>query len=171
MMPTTHYARGSFKPLASAVLALSLLLFSAAAVATLNPCLEGHHQLTIVVTTDAANVADGDDLWNDHHAYIKSSHKYVAGEPTPFIVAYSLSKGEERANPLDPGSSPTGRTSYVLNECYRASEDITLHWSKTSAEWDRFVEIIAWMQRPGTQVVTLHDGQVLNSLWQLNDLL
>lgn len=170
MMPAVRYARSSFS-LIYAVLALSLLLFSTTALATLNPCTEGHHQLTIVVTTNAENVADGDDLWDDHHAYIKSSHRFVAGKPAPFIVTYSLSKGVERENPLDPASNATGRTTYVLNECYRTSDDILLHWSKTSAEWDRFVEIIAWMQRPGTQVVTLHDGQVLNSLWQLNDLL
>lgn len=171
MTPIARYALNFPKPLASAVLALSLLLISVSALATLNPCIEGHHQLTIVVTTDAENVADGDELWDDHLAYIKSSHKYVGGKPIPFIVAYSLSKGEERFEPLDPSSGPTGRTTYVLNECYRTSDDITLHWSKTSTEWDRFVEIIAWMQRPGTQVVTLHDGLVRNSLWQLNDIL
>lgn len=171
MTPTARYARFFLSPLVSAVLALSLLLASASALATLNPCVEGYHQLTIVVTTDAENVADGDELWDDHHAYIRSSHKLVAGEPTPFIIAYSLTKGADRVNPLDPASGVTGRTTYVLNECYRTSDDILLHWSKTSAEWDRFVEIIAWMQRPGTQVVTLHDGLVRNSLWQLNDLL
>ncbi|WP_368563989.1 hypothetical protein [Pseudoxanthomonas sp. UTMC 1351] len=168
---TTRYARLVSSPLISAVLALSLLLVSASALATLNPCVEGYHQLTIVVTTNAENVVDGDDLWDDHHAYIKSSHRFVAGEPAPFVVTYSLTKGVERENPLDPASNVTGRTTYVLNECYRTSEDILLHWSKTSAEWDRFVEIIAWMQRPGTQVVTLHDGVVRNSLWQLGDIL
>lgn len=184
MVSILQYALRSSPSLTFIAVTLSGLLFAATALAgargtetfavasssslplvpPISPCKEDYHQLTIAVTTDAQNVADGDALWDSHLAYIKSSHR-------SFLVAYSLTKGEERSNPLDPGSPATGRTTYVLNECYRTSQDIALHWSKTSTEWTRFVEIIAWMQRPGTQVVTLHDGLVRNALWQLNDIL
>jgi hypothetical protein len=130
----------------------------------LSPCKEGHHQLTIVVTTDAQNVAIGDYLWDSHHEYIRDSHK-------SFLVSYGLTKGPELASPFNPASEPTGRTTYVLNECYRTSEDILAHWAKTDAEWEDFEAIIVWMQTPGTTVVTLHDGTVRNALWQLDDIL
>lgn len=123
-----------------------------------NPCFEDYRKLTIVVNTQQENVAEGDRLWDSHHRYMRRSHK-------EFLITYSLTSGPELANPLDPGSAPTGRTTYVLNECYKTSADILRHWEKTDAEWQDFDEIIAWMQLPGTQVVTLHDGLVRNSLW------
>lgn len=178
MFPSRLSSRFAWRLIAP--LALSALAFSAAALAgspditasnstsdshsasRLNPCKEGYHQLTIAVTTGPQNVADGDRLWDSHHAYIRRSHR-------PFLVAYSLSEGPELRNALDPTSAPTGNTTYVLNECYRTSADIIEHWAKTSTEWQDFGAIISWMQRPGTTVVTLHDGVVRNSLWQIGD--
>ncbi|WP_424888904.1 hypothetical protein [Streptomyces sp. XH2] len=128
-----------------------------------NACKQGSHKLTIVVTTDEANVADGDRLWDSHAAYMKSSHQAL-------LVTYGLAKGPERSDPLDPASAPTGRTTYALDECYRTSADIAEHWQKAAAEWPDFNAIVAWMRRPRTQVVTLHDGAVRNSLWQAGDV-
>lgn len=68
-------------------------------------------------------------------------------------------------------SIPHPKTPYVLNECYRTRDAILGHWLKTDAEWEDFEAIIEWMQRPGTTVVTLHDGVVRNSPWQLDDIL
>ncbi|MBP2406178.1 hypothetical protein [Streptomyces syringium] len=122
-------------------------------------CRQGDHKLTIVVTTDKANVADGDRLWDSHHVYMRSSHQ-------DFLITYALAKGPERSNPLDPASAATGRTTYALDECYRTGADIGKHWKKAAAEWKDFNALVTWMRRPHTQVVTLHDGTVRNSLWQ-----
>ncbi|MEH6373262.1 hypothetical protein V7793_02710 [Streptomyces sp. KLMMK] len=129
----------------------------------LNSCKQDDHKLTILVTTDEGNVADGDRLWKSHQAFMRSTHK-------DFLVAYNVAKGPERTNPLDPASAPTGRTTYALDECYRAGSDIGKHWQKAAAEWPDFNAIVAWMNRPRTQVVTLHDGVVRNSLWQPDDI-
>ncbi|MFJ4409029.1 hypothetical protein [Streptomyces sp. NPDC088910] len=123
-----------------------------------NPCTAQDHLLTIAVTTDAKNVAVGDRLWDSHARFVRSTHQ-------SFLVAYGLAKGPERADPLDPASALTGRTVYVLNECYRTSADISRHWKITSTRWPEFQAVLDWMHTPGTQVVTLHDGQVRNSLW------
>lgn len=124
----------------------------------LNPCKAGFHMLTIIVTTKEENVTDGNQIWDSHYAYMKDSHK-------GFLITYSLSEGPELKNPLDPLSDPTGKTMFVLNECYETSEDILKHWTKTAAEWPDFNALIDWMQRPGTKVVTLHDGLIRNSLF------
>ncbi|MGH0945299.1 hypothetical protein ACQVTS_30140 [Bacillus mycoides] len=125
----------------------------------LSPCKEGFHMLTIVVTTKKKNVADGNRLWDKHCAYMEASHK-------EFLITYSLSQGQELKNPLDPNSAPTGNTIFVLNECYKTSSDILKHWTKTATEWSDFNALIAWMKRPDTKVVTLHDGLIQNSLFQ-----
>lgn len=144
-------------PLAQGATAAEPSARSAVAAPPANPCEQGYHKLTIVVTTDERNVADGDRLWDSHRACMKRSHK-------AFLVTYALAKGPERADPLDPASAPTGRTVYALDECYRISADIGRHWKKAAAEWKDFHAIVAWMRRPHTQVVTLHDGTVRGSL-------
>ncbi|WP_200303314.1 hypothetical protein [Streptomyces adelaidensis] len=122
------------------------------------PCKAAYKQLTIMVTTEKRNVAEGDRLWDSHAGYIRASHRGL-------LVTYSLAKGPELSDPLDPASAPTGRVTYALTECYRTSADIQRHWRKTAAEWHDFNALVDWMKRPGTQVVTLHDGRVRNSLW------
>lgn len=92
---------------------------------------KGYHQLTIMVTTDPEGVPEGDALWNSHHAYVRDRHQDI-------LITYSLTKGTDLSNPLDPGSAPTGKTSYVLNECFRTSADIHNHWAWVSAEWPDF---------------------------------
>lgn len=81
-----------------------------------------------MVTTDKANVADGDRLWDSHHAYMRSSRQ-------DFLITYALAKGPEQSNPLDPASAATGRTAYALDECHRTGADIGKHWKKAAAEW------------------------------------
>src|SRR5438876_390037 len=62
-----------------------------------NPCKNNDHMLTIVVTTQLQNVADGDKLWDSHYKYMRRSHR-------DFVLTYSLTKGDEQSNPLDPNS-------------------------------------------------------------------
>lgn len=114
--------------------------------------------LTIMVTTKEENVSNGNQLLDSYYAYMKNSHK-------SFLITYSLSKGPELKNPLDPLANPTGKTMFVLNECYKTREDILKHWTKTAAEWPDFNALIGWMQKPGIKVVTLHDGLIRNSLF------
>lgn len=125
----------------------------------INPAKKGMHKLTIMVITTEENVADGDKLWQSHQEYMRKSHQDL-------LITYTLTKGPELQNALNPKSGPTGRTMYVLNEAYKTTQDIFKHWDKTAAEWKDFNNIIAWMTRPGTQVYTLHDGVIQSSLWQ-----
>ncbi|MGW7199120.1 hypothetical protein [Streptomyces chryseus] len=123
-----------------------------------NPKTTFTHELTIVVTTDQQNVAEGDLLWQSYYDFMRHSQRDV-------LITFSLAKGPERSNPLDPASPETGRTTYALSENCRTANDLTQHWHRAAESWPDFNAFIAWMQRPDTQVVTLHDGQVQNSLW------
>lgn len=42
-----------------------------------NPCEENRHRITIVMTTDPGNVADGDRLWDSYFAYLENGHGTV----------------------------------------------------------------------------------------------
>jgi len=48
-------------------------------------------------------------------SWMKQSH-YREGDRA--LLAYNVVKGPELSNPLDPGSEPTGNTSFVLTEVY-----------------------------------------------------
>lgn len=141
-----------------------------------NPCFDnangtrrGNHELTIVVITPQKYLGtqpDGtpgfDALWAQHAQFMKSTHG-------AFLISYSLNKGAQLSNPLDPSSAPTGNTMYVLNECYQSHDDISYHWTYTAANWEPgFNQLIALMQKPDVTVVTLHDGQVEHAMWGPN---
>ncbi|MBH1938380.1 hypothetical protein I5Q34_29680 [Streptomyces sp. AV19] len=128
-----------------------------------NPCEENHHKITIVMTTDPGNVADGDRLWDSYFAYLKNGHGQC-------LIAYTLTKGPESVNPFDPRSPVTDRTMYTLDECYPTGPDITRHWEQLAVEWEDFGAAFAWTQRPNTQIVILQDGLVVHSLWKADDV-
>ncbi|QAU23536.1 hypothetical protein EO087_05665 [Dyella sp. M7H15-1] len=153
-----------------------------------NPCFDnsagniGNEALTIVVITPTqyeGTQPDGspgfDALWASHAQFWEATHGGAG-------LTYSLEKGQQLSNPLDPTSAPTGNDMYVLHECYPAgyavpekppltaqNDDILEHWAYTAANWSGFNQIIALMEKPGVTVVTLHHGQVVHANWHLYD--
>lgn len=128
-----------------------------------NPCPGNYYQLIIMVVAAPdsiipGNIETGDALWKSHAQFMQTTHQQ-------FLVSYSLTKGPQLANPLDPYSAPTGNTIYVLNECYKQLNDIALHWAYTEKYWSDFNAIIAWMETEGNQVFTSHMGVVQHSIW------
>lgn len=159
----------------------------------LNPCFDnssggvGNEALTIVVITPTqyeGTQPDGspgfDALWASHAQFWRMTHG--PGLYKGAGLTYSVDKGQQLSNPLDPSSAPTGNDMYVLHECYPADydKDATLpltaqndnileHWAYTAANWSGFNQLIALMQKPGVTVVTLHHGQVVHASWHADD--
>ena len=72
----------------------------------------GKTHIIIKWTMGADDVAEGDRIFASHGEWMK-------GHPRKGDVAlldYTISKGPELSNPLDPNSSPTGKTTFVLDE-------------------------------------------------------
>ncbi len=84
-----------------------------------------------------------------------------AGETA--LLSYQVSKGADPSNPLDPGSEPTGKTVYVIDEIYESTAGIADHWQKAMSSWDDFQSFVAWAQN--CEVTSQHSGDVVNSLW------
>ncbi|MGO9456773.1 MAG: hypothetical protein ACLP62_06970 [Acidimicrobiales bacterium] len=120
---------------------------------------QGNVHLTMVFTVSADQVAEGDRLFASHGKWMETSHPR-SGELA--LLSYNVSKGAELANPLDPGSEPTGKTTYVLDEIYESEAGVANHWKLSSESWADFGAVLAWAGK--AQVTTQHRGRVINSL-------
>jgi hypothetical protein len=119
----------------------------------------GKSHLVIMFTVGPNDVAEGDRIFASHGEWMK-------GHPRDGDVAlleYTISKGPELSNPLDPGSQPTGNTIFVLDEFYESPAGIARHWQDAMANWPDLSAIMAWGAK-GT-VVTLHNGSAVQALW------
>lgn len=120
----------------------------------------GKVHLTFIFKTDPANVAEGDRLFASHNAWMARTH-HRDGEKA--LLTYNVSKGEDPSNPLDPSSTPTGKTVYVLDEIYESPAGIADHWQQAMSGWEDFQNFIAWIQKG--EAMAQHSGTVVNSLW------
>ncbi len=118
----------------------------------------GKSHLVIMFTVGPDAVDEGDRIFASHGEWMKDHPR--GGDVA--LRDYSISKGPELSNPLDPSSEPTGKTVFVLDEYYESPSGITAHWQATST-WADFAAALEWMGK--ATVVTLHNGAVVQGLW------
>ena len=119
----------------------------------------GKSHIVIMFTVSPDDVAEGDLIFASHGQWMK-------GHPRQGDIAlleYTISKGPELANPLDPNSEPTGKTIFVLDEYYESPAGIANHWKDAMENWPDLPAIMAWAAK-GT-VVTMHNGTAVQALW------
>ena len=119
----------------------------------------GDTHLTIMFTVEAENVAEGDRLFASHGQWMKGHPR----EGDEALLEYSVSKGPELSNPLDPNSEPTGRTIFVLDEYYDSPAGIARHWQDSADNWPDMSAVLAWGAK--AEVATLHNGTTVQALW------
>ena len=119
----------------------------------------GDTHLTIMFTVEAENVAEGDRLFASHGQWMKGHPR----EGDEALLEYSVSKGPELSNPLDPNSEPTGRTIFVLDEHYASPAGIARHWQDSADNWPDMSAVLAWGAK--AEVATLHNGTAVQALW------
>jgi hypothetical protein len=120
--------------------------------------LKGKSHLIITWTVGPDDVAEGDRIFASHGEWMK-------GHPRTGDVAlldYTVSKGPELSNPLDPGSAPTGRTMFVVDEYYESPAGIARHWQDTMETFPEFSAVMAWSAK--ATVTTLHAGTAVQAL-------
>lgn len=120
----------------------------------------GRNHLTIILKADPANVAEGDRLFASHGKWIAKTH-HRDGEKA--LLSYNVSKGSDPSNALDPGSAPTGKTVYVVDEIYQSPAGIADHWQQAMSNWEDFPAFATWAKK--CEVSAQHSGNVVNSLW------
>ena len=118
----------------------------------------GNSHLMIVWTVEPDDVAEGDRLFAAHAEWMKGHPR----EGETALLEYTISKGPELSNPLDPSSAPTGKTMFVLNEYYASAAGIPAHWQESS-NWPDMSAVLEWSSK--CTVTTQHNGTVINALW------
>jgi hypothetical protein len=118
----------------------------------------GKSHLIITFTVGAEDVAEGDRLFASHGQWMKGHPR----EGDVALLDYTVSKGPELSNSLDPNSEPTGRTIFVIDEYYESPAGIARHWQDTTDNWSDLPALMAWGAK-GT-VATLHNGTAVQAL-------
>ncbi|HEY8773276.1 MAG TPA: hypothetical protein VIM05_01785 [Gaiellaceae bacterium] len=104
-------------------------------------------------------MAEGDRIFASHAEWMKGHPR----EGEAALLGYTVSKGPELSNPLDPSSEPTGKTIFVLDEYYESPAGIARHWQDGMDNWSDLPAVMAWSAK-GT-VTTLHNGTAVQALW------
>ena len=119
----------------------------------------GKSHLVIVFTVGPDDVAEGDRLFASHGEFMKRHPR----EGDLALLDYSVSKGPELSNSLDPNSEPTGNTSFVVDEYYESPAGIARHWQDTTDNWPEMSsDAPAWFAK--ATIATLHNGTAVQAL-------
>jgi hypothetical protein len=121
---------------------------------------KGNTQVTFILTATPDLVAEGDRIFASHASWMEKSH-HRDGDLA--LLSYNIVKGPELSNPLDPGSEPTGNTSFVMTEVYAKPEGLADHWKQGSENWEDFGAFMEWAGK--VDLAVLHGSPVIQSLW------
>jgi hypothetical protein len=117
-------------------------------------------QLTILFTCDQDTVEEGEAMFAKHAAWMEETHHR---EGDKALLFYTVSRGPELANPLDPSSAPTGDTTFVLTEIYAKRAGVEDHWRKALLTWDDFEAFATFARK--CRITTLHGAEIVEDLW------
>ena len=109
-------------------------------------------------TVGPDDVAEGDRIFASHGEWMKGHPR----EGDVALLDYTISKGPELSNPMDPNSEPTGKTIFVIDEYYESPAGIARHWQDAMDNWPDMSAVMAWSAK-GT-VATLHNGTAVQAL-------
>jgi hypothetical protein len=122
-----------------------------------------HHgkiQLTFVIVAPPHLVDEGDRLFRSHAPWIEATHHR---EGDKALLSYSVSRGPELANPMDPSSAPTGNECFILTEVYESEAGVADHFQKAESGWKDFPAVVEWMGK--CSVTGVPAAPIINSLW------
>jgi hypothetical protein len=119
----------------------------------------GKSHLVIMFTVGPDDVAEGDRIFASHGEWMKGH----AREGAEALLDYTVSKGSELSNPMDPSSEPTGKTIFVIDEYYESPAGIARHWQDATENWSDMGAAVAWSAK--ATVATLHNGTAVQALW------
>jgi hypothetical protein len=119
----------------------------------------GKTHIIIMWTVGADDVAEWDRIFASHGEWMKGHPR----EGDAALLSYTISKGPELSNPLDPNSEPTGNTIFVLDEYYESPAGVPRHWQDAMDNWQDLGAVVESSAK--AKVATLHSGTVVQALW------
>ena len=116
--------------------------------------------LLIMWTVDSDDEGEWDRIFASHGRWMLDHPR----EGETALLSYTISKGPELSDPLDPSSEATGKTIFVLDEYYETPAGITRHWQEAMQTW---ADDLGAVMQAGSRakVSTLHGGAVIQALW------
>src|SRR5438876_11528461 len=120
----------------------------------------GKSHLVVMFTVGPDDVAEGDRIFASHGEWMKGHTR----EGDVALLEYTISKGPELSNPLDPSSEPTGKTIFLLSEFYESPAGIARHWQDGMANWPELASVVELSGRDSVTVATLHSGTTVQAL-------
>jgi hypothetical protein len=119
----------------------------------------GKSHLVIMFTVGPDDVAEGDRIFASHDEWMKGHPR----EGDVALLDYSVSKGPELSEPMDPNSEPTGKTIFVVDEYYESPAGIARHWQDAMNNWAEMSSAApAWFAKD--TIVTLHNGTAVQAV-------
>jgi hypothetical protein len=120
----------------------------------------GKSHIVIMWTVGRDDVEAGDRLFESHGKWMTDHPR----EGNTALLDYSISKGPELENPVDPNSAPTGDTIFVLDEFYESPAGVVEHWKQAVETWQDLGAFMDWSNK-AKKVSTQHSGTLIQALW------
>jgi hypothetical protein len=120
----------------------------------------GKAHLNIMWVVERDDEPEWDRIFASHGQWMKGHPR----EGEAALLSYTISKGPQLANPLDPNSEPTGKLVYVLDEYYESPAGVARHWQDGMENWGDDLRAVMEASTRAT-VTTLHNGTVIEALW------
>lgn len=114
--------------------------------------LKGKPTLHIYLSVPAANETAADTLFKTHVGFMKKTHAIGAIGTAPRLLEYSIAKGKELNDPMDPSKGETGNFLYCMSEVYAAGEDVPAHFAAAEKDWEMMPKFMECIQNFGKHV-------------------
>lgn len=122
---------------------------------------EGKVQLTLIVIAPPELAAEGEQLFEAHAVWIETTHERSGDKA---LLSYTVSKGPELAEPMNPESEATGNVCFVLTEVYETQDGILDHFEKAGSTWKEWPAFGDWIEKCGGATM-IPSARIIQSLW------
>ena len=120
----------------------------------------GKTQLTFVIVAPPDQVDEGNRIFRSHAPWMEATHHRTGAKA---LLSYNVSKAPELSNPMDPSSTPTGNTCFILTEIYETEAGVADHFAQATASWKDFPALGKWLEK--CKVTAVPAAPIINSLW------
>jgi len=121
---------------------------------------KGKIQLMLLIVAPPDQAEEGDRLFSTHAAWMEATHHRDGNKA---LLSYNVSKAPELSNPMDPNSTPTGNTCFILSEIYETEAGVADHMQQAEASWQDFPALVKWLEK--CTVVGAPAAPIIQSLW------
>lgn len=121
---------------------------------------QGNIQFLVLVSASADQVPEGERIFRSHAQWMEQTHHR---EGDKALLRYNVSQAPEVSDPMDPDSSPTGRTIFILSEVYETPAGLQDHWQQGQESWEDFDAFKSWLGNVDFSMV--NGAEIAHSLW------